>query len=258
MVCARSPRDQAALTRNVGDMGSRRLSLGSWSFVLACAVLIAIKMLFDLVPQAFPARGQGAAFTWQALLVVIALGAAGLFAERALRLPQAGENRKRDRAGLLWALTSGVAYGLITIAKDLYDRSVHATAQLSSVHMALPWSIPFYLYGAIFLEMFLRLGCLCVLVWLISSLALRGKAFATVFWLVNCVVALYEILPYTLQHIARQEWLAVAATPLEPLYFSNVFEGWLLLRFGWVTPVIFRIAFYAVWHVLYGGIWHAP
>jgi hypothetical protein len=42
--------------------------------------------------------------------------------------------------------------------------------------------------------------------------------------------------------------------PLEPLYWTNVFEGWLLLRYGWVSPIVFRFAFYLVWHVIYGGL----
>jgi hypothetical protein len=51
-----------------------------------------------------------------------------------------------------------------------------------------------------------------------------------------------------------QDWLAVIDFPIQPLYFSNVFEGWLLLRFGWIAPIIFRISFYVVWHMLFGGL----
>jgi hypothetical protein len=40
---------------------------------------------------------------------------------------------------------------------------------------------------------------------------------------------------------------------VEPLYLSNVFEGWLLLRYGWFIPIVFRLAFYLVWHILFGG-----
>jgi hypothetical protein len=40
---------------------------------------------------------------------------------------------------------------------------------------------------------------------------------------------------------------------VEPLYLSNVFEGWLLFRYGWFTPIVFRLAFYLVWHISFGG-----
>ena len=39
-----------------------------------------------------------------------------------------------------------------------------------------------------------------------------------------------------------------------PLYISNVFEGWLLYRYGWFSPIVFRLAFYLVWHILFGGL----
>ena len=54
--------------------------------------------------------------------------------------------------------------------------------------------------------------------------------------------------------MARGDWTSVALTPLQPLYLSNVFEGWLLLRFGWFAPIVFRLAFYLLWHVVYGGL----
>lgn len=75
-----------------------------------------------------------------------------------------------------------------------------------------------------------------------------------VFWVVNALVSFYEIMPATLVHVARGEWGAVALTPLEPLYWTNLFEGWLLLRFGWFAPIVFRFAFYLVWHIIYGGL----
>ena len=75
-----------------------------------------------------------------------------------------------------------------------------------------------------------------------------------VFWTVNVITAFYEIMPITMEQIAHGNWVAVAATPLQPLYWTNFFEGWLLLRFGWFAPIVFRLAFYLIWHVLYGGL----
>ncbi len=224
-------------------------------FLVTCLVLVGIKLLFEVQPQNFPLHEQASAFTWQAIVTVLALGTAGLFAEGALRLPRPGEDTKRDRLALAWATIAGIAYGLITIGLDFVDRYQHPLAPGSSVHMPLPWSIPFYVFGAIFLELLLRLGAICIAVWLISSLLLRRRHFNAVFWTVTCLVALYEILPHLLHDITQKNWIAIASTPVQPLYFSNVFEGWLLLRFGWFAPILFRLTFYAVWHILYGGLW---
>ena len=75
-----------------------------------------------------------------------------------------------------------------------------------------------------------------------------------VFWIVAALVALYEIMPFIQRDIAEKHWDRVALSLLQPLYLSNVFEGWLLWRFGWLMPIVFRLAFYLVWHVLYGGL----
>jgi hypothetical protein len=120
-------------------------------------------------------------------------------------------------------------------------------------HVRLPWSIPFYTFGAIFLEYLLRLGGLCISFWLVSVVLLRRHLRLTVFWTLNLVISLYEIWPYLSPDIHAGRWGSIARLPLEPLYLSNVFEGWLLLRYGWVTPIVFRMAFYCIWHLLFGG-----
>ena len=67
-------------------------------------------------------------------------------------------------------------------------------------------------------------------------------------------MALYEIWPYLLPDVHAGRWGSIALSAVEPLYLSNVFEGWLLLRYGWFTPIVFRLAFYLFWHILFGGL----
>jgi len=121
-------------------------------------------------------------------------------------------------------------------------------------HVRLPWSIPFYTFGAIFLEYLLRLGALCSGFWLIFVVLLRRHFRLSVFWTLNLVVALYEIWPYLLPDVHAGRWGSIVLSAVEPLYLSNVFEGWLLLRYGWFTPIVFRLAFYLFWHILFGGL----
>lgn len=225
------------------------------AFVGTCLVLVAIKLLFDYYPGDFPVRGQTEAFTWPLVGGVILLGALGLLAERSLGWPDAFADFARERRGILLASAGGIAYGALTVAMDLMDPGAgNPLNQAQWAHVPWPWSVPFYTFGAIFLEFLLRLGALCILVWLIHIVLLRRRWLMPTFWIVNGLVSLYEILPATLEDAARGNWLAVAATPIEPLYWTNVFEGWLLLRFGWVAPIVFRLAFYLIWHVIYGGM----
>jgi len=222
----------------------------SIAFLGAAILLVALKLLFDQYPGDFPVKGQTEAFTWPLVLAVILLGAGGLFAERSIGFPDAFADRARERRGIVLASLTGLAYGGLTIVMP----GENPLALTEWPHVAWPWSVPFYTFGAIFLELLLRLGALCILFWVIHVLILRRRWLMPVFWAVNCIVALYEILPIALEQASRGDWLRVALTPLEPLYWTNLFEGWLLLRFGWFAPIVFRVAFYLVWHVIYGGM----
>jgi hypothetical protein len=68
----------------------------------------------------------------------------------------------------------GVIYGAITVLRDL--------PAPKDVHVPFPVSIPFYIYGAIFLEMLLRLVALTVFAWLIGEVILRGRRRGVAFW----------------------------------------------------------------------------
>jgi len=217
------------------------------TFVAVCAVFVGIKLLFQLYRGDFPGKDQALAFTWPLVIGVLAFGLAGLLAERALRLPD-----RIDRRAVLWASVPGLLYGAITILRDSGERSPVAAGE--SIHLALPWSIPFYTFGAIFLEFLLRLGLLCGLTAVIHVLLLRRRAFKPVFWTLNLLVALYEVVPWMMRDAERGRWGQVVVALAGPLYLSNVFEGWLLLRFGWLMPIVFRLAFCLVWHILYGGL----
>jgi hypothetical protein len=223
-------------------------------FVALSLTLIAIKLLLDVFLTGLPLRDQAAAFTWTLVLAIIAIGFAGLLADRASGFPDPLTDSARDWRGIWLSVITGAIYGVITIGMYVWH-PVSSPLNTSSDwdHVRLPWSIPFYTFGAIFLEYLLRLGALCIGFWVIHVLILRRHFRLPAFWVLNLIVALYEIGPYLAQDIHASQWNSVALTAVEPLYLSNVFEGWLLLRYGWFTPIVFRLAFYLVWHILFGG-----
>jgi hypothetical protein len=225
------------------------------AFAACAAALVAIKLLFELYPGDFPVRGQAEAFTWTVVGAILLIGFLGLLAERSIGFPDAFADPGRERRGLWIAVLIGFFYAAITIAQDYFVAGGGNVLNLDEwAHVPWPWSMPFYTFGAIFLEFLLRLGALCILVWVFHVLVFRRRWLMPTFWAVNLIVAFYEIMPMTMAEAQRGDWLSVALTPFEPLYLSNVFEGWLLLRFGWFAPIVFRLAFYLLWHVVYGGL----
>lgn len=222
-------------------------------FLLLTAALAGLKLLFDYYPGDFPHRSQAAAFTWPLIAGIVLLAFAGLLAERSAKLPEPFSDLKRERRAFVVAALAGVVYGLITIARDLSGAGETLVGD-AWPHMALPWSIPFYAFGAILLEFMLRLGALCVLFWLLHVVILRRRLRLPAFWAVAAFVALYEIWPLMQADFAAGDWRAVGLGLLGPLYLSNVFEGWLVLKYGWFSPIVFRMFFYLLWHILYGGL----
>jgi hypothetical protein len=216
--------------------------------------LVVIKVGLQFLLTDLPLRDQASAFTWTLVLSIIAIGFLGLLADRASGFPDSLSDPQRDRRGIAIATITGGAYGLITIGMYVWHPT-HSPLNPGAGwdHVPLPWSIPFYTFGAIFLEYLLRLGALCISFWLISVVLLRRHLRLTVFWALNLFISLYEIWPYLSLDIQAGRWGSVARLPVEPLYLSNVFEGWLLLRYGWFTPIVFRMAFYIFWHLLFGG-----
>jgi hypothetical protein len=147
----------------------------------------------------------------------------------------------------------GIVYGLVTIfALDLLNPS--------DVHIAFPASILFYTYGGIFLETLLRLFGLTLLTWLLAAAAgavkiPRGDEVS--FWIANVVVSLYEPMPYIQEQLAHTPTRGVPGVwihwAFEPLFLANLLTGYIYRRFGFLSAVVLRLSFYAVWHVAYGG-----
>jgi len=223
-------------------------------FLAAAGLMLALKCLFDLQPQDFPLRDQASAFAWPAVLLALGLAIAGRYAERGLGWPQLSAGNTSVRTGLLYAGIAGAVYGAITIGQFVLARGHHPLAESEWVHVPLPWSVPFYTYGTLFLEFMLRLGSLTILTWGLYTVLLRRRLPNIIFWSVNVLVSLFEIWPFMARDIQRGDWMSVAITPIQPLFLSNMYEGWLLRRYGWLAPLIFRAVFYLLWHVLFGGL----
>lgn len=251
MCAARLPKARHSVDNPGMGTFLRRPSTGL--FVAVSLVLVGIKLLFDHYPGDFPGRDQAQAFTWTLVASILAIALLGLLADRASGLPDPFADWDLEREGLRWSVVLGALYGAVTIVLFVWHPVSSPLGKGGWDHMALPWSIPFYTFGAIFLEYLLRLGALCIPFWFIHVVVLRRRLKLAVFWTLGAIVALYEIWPYMAPEVQAHRWGSAAADLLEPLYLSNVVEAGLLLRFGWFAPIVFRLAFYLVWHILFGG-----
>lgn len=236
-------------------MGKSVMRPSTWLFVGLSLILVAIKLLFDHYPGDFPIKQQAQAFTWPLVGGMILLGLVGLFADRGARLPDPLADMNLERWGWFWSAVTGAIYGVVTILSFVL-KPTHSVLNTGGGwdHVLLPWSIPFYAFGAIFLEFMLRLGALCIGFWLLHVLILRRRLRLVSFWLLSAVVSLYEIWPWISDDVAAHRWEKAAEGLLGPLYLSNLLECGLLYRYGWFAPIVFRLSFYLFWHILFGGL----
>jgi hypothetical protein len=224
------------------------------------ALLVFIKIFFLMFPVAMPVAGNEAAFAPLTILIIAVMGLLGLLLARRTGFPEILDERISTRQRFLIPCVIGLVYGMATIGPLLLGNSnrLHPLAVSSDVHVKFPFSIPYYTYGALFLEIFLRLFCLPLLVWLISNLVLRGRGQTAAFWFAALVVAMYEPMPYLTQDLANNTFAGSVWVVLKiitgPLFISNVAAAYLFRRYGFLAPVVMRLSHYLIWHVIYGGL----
>lgn len=230
-----------------------RVSAGSFiTFGLFAATLVGAKLYFVSHPADFPLEAQATAFEWRMVLTVASCGLMGLLLAPYARFPDMWDSAVKHRHRLFVPLVWGVVYAFVTIVRDLPNPS--------GDHLYYPASIPFYAFGAVFLEILLRLFGITLVTWLIAEVFLMGHLRNAAFWIANVVTSLYEPLPQVWEDLQRvdqpvQVPVTIVNWAFQPLFLSNMLTGYLYRRFGFLSAVLFRMSFYAVWHVAYGNYW---
>ncbi len=145
----------------------RTLSISTKIYLGLIAFMVTVKVIFLLFPTVFPGADQEGALSWVTILAIAVMGLIGLILARRTGFPEIWDTKVSNLQRFLIPSVIGFAYGVITVIIDLRDPS--------PVHLQLPLSVPFYAYGALLLEIMLRLFSIPLLVWLFSNVILRGR-----------------------------------------------------------------------------------
>ncbi|MGH3388435.1 MAG: hypothetical protein ACRDOO_06105, partial [Actinomadura sp.] len=86
--------------------------------------------------------------------------------------------------------------------------------------------------------------------WLIANVILRNRGQAPVFWVLALLTSVIEPAGQLSLVAGQLDLMLVLGVAL---YGVNVFEALLFWRYGFLAPLVFRLAFYLVWHVV-GGV----
>ena len=221
------------------------------AYALLVACLVGVHYVLAANPDAARSAAQAAVFAWPFLGGASAAGFVGLIFWNLTSLRGLWDRDLGFAAKALVPLTLGAALGAINIA---VDRQTHLTTlvaaqmHLPSIHIAFPLSIPIYFGGAILVTILYYFVLLPPLYWLIAKVLKRNEPIT--YWTIGTLLALVEPLTQDLGEVMHYGGLAVPGLACDlVLNFGQVA---LLRRSGLVAAILFRVGYYAVWHVIYG------
>jgi hypothetical protein len=220
-------------------------------FLCLMAYLVLAKLALTAFPGVFRSPVQAKVFDWPLLALWTVLGSVGVWLSERTGFPPAwvkGSARSRLLIPSLW----GIGFGVLAIATDLasgWTKAVAGKLGQPSIHIPFPASLLIYPGGAIIVEVVYRLCAIPTLLWLISTLPLRGRRQEPIFWALAALTSLAE--PLGDLGLRDLGWPTMASVFAQD-YALNFAQAWLFRRHGFLAAIVLRVAFYFVWHVLWG------
>jgi len=211
-------------------------------------LLVALHLFFLFVPLQTVLPEQASIFTWPALILISALGFVGVWAASKTGFPEMWDTTISNQQRFLMPALLGLGLGFVAVGIARFQ-------PLGQIDVAFPLSLPFYLYGGIVSEILLRLFLLPVPLWFLSSLLLRGRWQSPIFWGLAVITALlvpWDALGGLFQRGLLNQGIPVGVWVFVAFAFSvNVLVAYEYRTFGFIAPVMLRLSYYLVWHILF-------
>jgi hypothetical protein len=225
---------------------STRTSLLILLALMACLVLV--RFTLELASVDVVVSSQATLFSLPTIGFLAVAGGLCVWLGPRAGLPDLWEPSRSPRKWLL--LPAAVGLGLGAVALALHGligtaRIMAEAANVPTINVPFPESILFYTAGAIIVETLYRLILITVPLWLIGTVILRGRGQATVFWIVALLTSVVEPIGQMSLVAGHPEVMLALGVGM---YGMNVFEALLFWRYGFLAPLVFRVAYYLVWH----------
>ena len=214
------------------------------------AYLVVVAVLFrTIVPVTFVDRSQAVFFEPGVLLAMSGLGLIGVWlaAKTGFPDPLGPRISHVQRFGIptLLGLAAGTLFLLTDVGTGMSRLQVEQL-NVPATDIAFPASAFGYSVGTIHTEIIFRLFTIPVLLWLISTLLLRGRGQEATFWVL-------AILTSTIEPLTQLAGYRVL--PLLPLLFvllqafgMNVAQAAMFRQYGFLASITLRLAFYLIYH----------
>ncbi|MBD2156907.1 hypothetical protein [Leptolyngbya sp. FACHB-16] len=241
------------LTTKPDTFGQRYLNS---SFVWLSLMLLWATM--DALHAAIPSGGRPIEpNTWITHVVFTLVGLVAIWCMQRSGFPAAWDSRTSPRQRLLLPILVGITFGVCAI---LIDQITGATSILTAkmgndFNVGFPGSLFVYTGGAIKLESLFRLIPIPILLWLGSSVLLKGRAQNKIFWtlavLTSAVEPLIQGIP--LMQLAGGEIGIFAFFAYAVHAYAFNFAAAVCFRsYGLLGAILVRFGNYMIWHIGFG------
>ena len=223
------------------------------SFGLLIAAVIAVHYVIAWWPDIEMMQSQKSLFSWNAIGIIGFLGFFSIYLLNLTGLKKLWDAGIDINFKIILPFVAGLILGII---HSSYDQLSGAASEIASImglegiHIAFPFSVPIYLGGAILVNTIYYLIPIPIVVYIVSTKILKGKAESTVFWITGILIALFE--PLTNPGIAVLKQVGLTAIPLSfSVLVFNLVTVVFIRKYGFITAYFLRFGHYAVWHILY-------
>ena len=231
---------------------TERLSRPLATYLALMGFLVLVKLVLTFFPEMFRSPAQAAVFRWRFLALWTLLGGIGVWFADRTGFPDPLDERIPGRTRFAVPIAIGLALGALAVATDAathWTRLVAAEMRLPSIHIEFPASVLIYTGGAVIVEVLYRLFPIPLLLWLISGLILKGRGQEVTYWCLAVPLSSVEALG---DLGLRKYGLVTMASVFAQDYALNLVQAWVFRRAGFLASILVRVAFYLVWHVLWG------
>jgi hypothetical protein len=217
--------------------------------------LMAYWVLTDVLITIFPPGGrQVTPDGWLTHLLYTLAGLVAIAAMHRTGFPAAWDAHIPASRRLLLPLLIGGIGGFLTIGVDIVGGLLATLQGLTgqSFNVAFPGSLLIYSAAAIHQELKYLLFPVPVLLWLISSVLLRGRAQTPIFWVLAILSSAAEPVLQGASIVSVFN-PGVVAMIVAVAFAINVAAAVCFRRYGLLAAILVRLGYYLVWHVLYGN-----
>lgn len=189
--------------------------------------------------------------TWSVIIVVAIIGTVCIKLAPEAGFPEIWDKDVSNKQRFVIPILLGIGFSIIEILVGL---ALH----LPNIHVQFPFSIPVYVSGGIFLEILYHLIPVVALTWLISTIFLKGERQDQVFIAVAILASLWEpVMQITgMQQMGMLTSAFFAGGLFIFIFAGNLIPITLFRKYGFLAPVIWRLADYSIWHVIWPMLYY--